>query len=245
VKHNRNHGIKGLRLFELGNIHLLIDGKSSNSLEAYQEEERLLLVISGNQVPISYGNASRGVDMLDMKGEVSALLSKFCLDNYRFIYYDTHEVLSEPCVGIEINGTYAGFFGKIRKQIVDELDIDEAVFVCEMNIRALRDGCVRDRKFSPLPKFPGVTRDLAFTIDAALPQNKVEEVIRQVGRPLCTNVVLFDTYSGQQTGKDKKSVAYALEFQSPDHTLTEEEIDRMLAKIIEAVQRQCNGVLRS
>ena len=245
VKHNRNHGIKGLRLFELGNIHLLIDGKSSNSLEAYQEEERLLLVISGNQAHVSYGNASRGVDMLDMKGEVSALLSKFCLDNYRFIYYDTHEVLSEPCVGIEINGTYAGFFGKIRKQIVDELDIDEAVFVCEMNIRALRDGCVRDRKFSPLPKFPGVTRDLAFTIDAALPQNKVEEVIRQVGRPLCTNVVLFDTYSGQQTGKDKKSVAYALEFQSPDHTLTEEEIDRMLAKIIEAVQRQCNGVLRS
>ena len=225
-------------MFELGNIHLLIDGKSSNSLEAYQEEERLLLVISGNQVPISYGNASRGVDMLDMKGEVSALLSKFCLDNYRFIYYDTHEVLSEPCVGIEINGTYAGFFGKIRKQIVDELDIDEAVFVCEVNIRALRDGWVRDRKFSPLPKFPGVTRDLAFTIDAALPQNKVEEVIRQVGRPLCTNVVLFDTYSGQQTGKDKKSVAYALEFQSPDHTLTEEEIDRMLAKIIEAVQRR-------
>jgi phenylalanyl-tRNA synthetase beta chain len=245
VKHNQNHGIKDLRLFELGNIHLLIDGKSSNSLEAYKEEERLLLVISGNQVPVSYGNASRVVDALDMKGEVSALLSKFCLDNYRFIYYDTHEVLSEPCVGIEINGTYAGFFGKIRKQIANKLDIDEAVFVCEMNIRAIRDGWVRDRKFSPLPKFPGVTRDLAFTVDATLPQNKVEDVIRQVGRPLCTNVVLFDTYSGQQTGKDKKSVAYALEFQSPDHTLTDEEIDHALAKIIETVQRQCNGVLRS
>jgi phenylalanyl-tRNA synthetase beta chain len=245
VKHNRNHGIKDLRLFELGNIHLLIDGKPSNSLEAYKEEERLLLVISGNHAPINYGNAPRIVDVLDMKGEVSALLSKFCLDNYRFIYYDTHEVLSEPCVGIEINGTYAGFFGKIRKQIADKLDIDEAVFVCEMNIRAIRDGWVRDRKFSPLPKFPGVTRDLAFTIDATLPQNNVEDVIRQVGRPLCTNVVLFDTYSGQQTGKDKKSVAYALEFQSPDHTLTEEEIDHALAKIIEAVQRQCNGVLRS
>jgi phenylalanyl-tRNA synthetase beta chain len=245
VKHNRNHGTKDLRLFELGNIHLLIDGKASNSTEAYQEEERILLVISGNQAHVSYGNASRVVDMLDMKGEVSALLSKFCLDNYRFIYYDTHEVLSEPCVGIEINGTYAGFFGKIRKQIADELDIDEAVFVCEMNIRAIRDGWVRDRKFSPLPKFPSVARDLAFTVDVTLPQKNVEDVIRQVGRPLCTNVVLFDTYSGQQMGKDKKSIAYALNFQSSDHTLAEEEIDHVLAKIIEAVQQQCNGVLRS
>jgi phenylalanyl-tRNA synthetase beta chain len=245
VKHNRNHGIKDLRLFEQGNVHQLMSGKASNLLEAYLEEERLLLVISGNQAPISYGNVPRVVDVLDMKGEVSALLSKFCLDNYRFIYYDTHEVLSEPCVGIEINGTYAGFFGKIRKQIADKLDIDEAVFVCEMNIRAIRDGWVRDRKFSPLLKFPGVARDLAFTVDVTLPQKNVEDIIRQVGQPLCTKVVLFDTYSGQQTGKDKKSVAYALEFQSPDHTLTDEETDLALAKIIEAVQRQCNGVLRS
>jgi phenylalanyl-tRNA synthetase beta chain len=52
-------------------------------------------------------------------------------------------------------------------------------------------------------------------------------------------------YSGQQTGTEKKSLAYALEFQSPDHTLTDIEIDDALKKIIEAVQRQCNGVLRS
>jgi len=245
IKHNQNHGIKNLRLFELGNIHLLIGEKASNSLESYQEEARLLLVISGNRSPVGYGNISQAVDILDIKGEVTSLLSKFCLDNYRFIYYDTHEILSEPCIGIEINGTYAGFFGKIRKQIADKLDIDESVFVCEMNIRALCDGWVRDRKFSPLPKFPSVTRDLAFTIDVMLPQKNVEDVIRQSGQPLCTNVVLFDTYTGEQTGKDKKSVAYDLEFQSPDHTLTEEEIDHALKKIIEAVQRQCNGILRS
>jgi phenylalanyl-tRNA synthetase beta chain len=89
-----------------------------------------------------------------------------------------------------------------------------------------------------------VTRDLAFTVDVTLSQKTVEDVIRQVGRPLCTNVVLFDMYSGQQTGTEKKSVAYTLEFQSRDHTLTEGEIDRTLAEIIDAVQRRCNGVLR-
>jgi phenylalanyl-tRNA synthetase beta chain len=244
VQHNRNHGVNDLRLFELGNVHFKIDGEAANSLQAYREEERLLLVLSGNQTRLSYGTVVRAVDLLDIKGEVSALLSKFCLDNYRFIYYDTYEVLSEPCIGIEINGTYAGFFGKIRKQIAEKLDIDEAVFVCEINLQTVHDGWVRDRKFSPLPKFPGVTRDLAFTVDVALPQKTVEEVIRETGRPLCTNLVLFDTYSGQQTGVDKKSVAYSLEFQSPDHTLTDGEIESVLSHIIEAVQRRCNGVIR-
>jgi phenylalanyl-tRNA synthetase beta chain len=245
VKHNRNHGIKDLRLFEIGNIYLLNTGKEPNTLDAYFEEERLLLVLSGFQAPVSYGISSRNVDILDLKGEVSALLSKFCLDNYRFIYYDNQESLCEPGVSIEINGTYAGFFGRVRKQIADNFSIDEAVFICELKVRAMNDGWARDRKFSSLPKFPGVMRDLAFTIEAALPQKSVEDVIRQVGQPLCTNVVLFDMYSGQQTGTEKKSLAYALEFQSPDHTLTDSEVDDVLKKIIEAVQRKCNGVLRS
>jgi phenylalanyl-tRNA synthetase beta chain len=244
VKHNRNHGIKDLRLFEIGNIHQFVDGKPINSLEAYQEEERLLMVICGNHAPVSFGVTTRNVDIMDLKGEVSALLSKFCLDNYRFIYYDTHEVLSEPSIGIEINGTYAGFFGRIQKQIAEKLDIDEPVFVCEIGIPAFQNGWARNRKFSPLPKFPGVTRDLAFTIDVSLLQKTVEDVIRKAGVPLCTHVVLFDTYSGQQTGSEKKSVAYSLEFQSLEHTLTDQEIDEALTKIISAVEQQCGGVLR-
>jgi phenylalanyl-tRNA synthetase beta chain len=245
VKHNRNHGVKDLRLIEMGNIYMLNSGKSPDTLEAYNEEERLLLVLSGHYAPVSYGSPSREVDILDMKGEITALLSKFCLDNYRFIYYDYQESLCEPSVGIEINGTYAGFFGRVRKQIAEKLDINEAVFVCELKSRAMNDGWARERKFSALPKFPGVVRDLAFTIEASLPQQSVEEVIREVGQPLCTNVVLFDMYSGQQTGAEKKSVAYTLEFQSPDHTLTDAEVDGALKKIIEIVQRKCNGVVRS
>ena len=245
VKHNRNHGVKDLRLFEIGNIYLLNTDKAPNAMDAYYEEERLLLVLSGFHASVSYGSIARAVDVLDLKGEVTALLSKFCLDNYRFIYYDNHESLCEPCIGIEINGAYAGFLGRVRIQIADKLGVDDEVFVCELKIGAIHDGWARDRKFSSLPKFPGVMRDLAFTIEAALPQKSVEDVIRKVGQPLCTNVVLFDMYSGQQTGTEKKSLAYALEFQAPDRTLTDTEIEAVLSKIIDAVQRQCNGVLRS
>lgn len=245
VKHNQNHGVKDLRLFEIGNVFNMDVTKEKHLLEAYGEEEKLFMLIAGNISPVSYGVNQRLVDIFDIKGEVSSLLTKFCLDNYRFIYYDNNKTLSEPSIGVEINGVYAGFFGKVKKEIADKLDVDENIFICELSISSIRDGWITNRKFKALPKFPSVIRDLAFTVDIKLPQIAIEDVIKQIGQPLLKSVVLFDMYSGNQTGDDKKSVAYSLEFQSPDRTLMDEEIDNTLKKIIEAVQNQCGGVLRS
>jgi phenylalanyl-tRNA synthetase beta chain len=245
VQHNRNHGLKDLRLFEMGTVFRKNSVKEENSLENYPEEERLLTVLTGNNLPAGYGNSPRLVDLLDLKGELEALLTKFCLDNYRFIYYDTHDVLTEPGIGIEINGTYAGFFGKVRKELAAKLDIDDPVYICELSVRAIDAAWVRERKFTPLPKFPGVTRDLAFTVDASVPQEAVENTILQAGRPLCVGVILFDMYSGQQTGTGKKSLAYTVEFRSAENTLTDNEIDNVVSGIVESVRQKCNGVLRS
>jgi phenylalanyl-tRNA synthetase beta chain len=245
AKHNLNHGVKDLRLFEIGNVFSFQDTGNPLKLENYLEEERLLVVLSGSYQTVSYGQAVRKTDLLDIKGEVSALLSKFNLDNYRFIYYDNPKTLTDPRIDIEINGTYGGFFGKVQKHIAHALDLDEEVFVCELSVSVIRDAWVRERKFSPLPKFPVVTRDLAFTVDVATPQQLIEDVIREVGRPLLQSVVLFDMYIGQQTGDSKKSVAYAMEFQAADHTLIDEEVDTAVKKIVEAVQQRCGGVVRS
>jgi phenylalanyl-tRNA synthetase beta chain len=77
IQRNRNHGVKDLRLFEIGTIYLLNIDKAPDTLDAYYEEERLLIVLSGKYTQISYGSVSREVDVLDLKGEVTALLSKF------------------------------------------------------------------------------------------------------------------------------------------------------------------------
>ncbi|HVN47803.1 MAG TPA: phenylalanine--tRNA ligase subunit beta [Bacteroidota bacterium] len=245
VKHNLNHGVKDLRLFEIGNVFTLKNSADPLNHENYHEEERLLVVLSGLHQTASYGQPVRKVDVLDLKGEVSALLSKFNLDNYRFIYYDNPKTLTDPRIDIEINGTYGGFFGKTQKHIAHALDVEEEVFVCELSVSAMRNAWVRERKFSPLPKFPSVTRDLAFTVDVATPQQSIEDVIRKVGRPLLQNVMLFDMYIGQQTGASKKSVAYTMEFQAADHTLIDDEVDAAVKKIVEAVQQQCDAVVRS
>jgi phenylalanyl-tRNA synthetase beta chain len=245
ARHNIHRGSLDLRLFEIGTTFLQAEGKRPDSLEAYEQKTSLLLLLFGNHAPISYSVPGRKVDLLDMKGEVEAILKKFCLDKYRLIYYDTHSALSDKVVNIEIKGTYAGSLGSVKKQVLKAFDIEDDVYVCELNVEALLEAAGATRRVKPPPKFPSVTRDLAFVVEDVLPQVKVEEAIRAQGGPVLKEVTLFDTYVGAQTGAGKKSLAYALEFQSPDKTMTDEEIDRLIARIVQGVERECNGVLRS
>ena len=244
VRSNRNHGCRDLRMFELGNVFSRQSGADPETLAAYHEEERVLLLLTGSYAPMGVGVVARPVDLLDLKGELVPLLTKFNLDKYRLIQYDTPGALTEPTVGVEINGTYAGFFGKIRSEIAAAFDVQDDVFVCELKTEILGQNWARGRRFAPLPKYPSVMRDLAFTVDATLPQGRVEEAIRTGGYPLLSDVTLFDVYSGQQAGVGKKSLAYALEFRAPDHTLTELEVDDVMRRIIDNVRRDCGGVLR-
>lgn len=245
VRRNQFQNQKQIRLFELGNVFLFEAGGNPNRFESYCEEERLLLLLNGEQAPHIYGVTPRQYDFLDLKGEVQALLSKFSLDKASFISYDTHKALSEDCVAVEINGTYAGYLGRIRREIAQAFEIEGEVFVCELNTAVLDAQWARHRKFKAFPKFPVVARDLAFIVDQHLPQGVVERAIRESGGAMLQNVILFDVYVGEQVGAGKKSLAYALEFQPHDRTLTVNEIDGMISRIVAHVERSCNATLRA
>jgi phenylalanyl-tRNA synthetase beta chain len=221
------------------------DERSRDSLEGYGEEERLLLLLSGRSQPLHYGSADRKVDFLDIKGEVEALLSKFCLDKYRFISYDNGSALIESALAVEINGSYAGFLGKISKSIAERFDIDGEVYVCELRAAVVHQHWVTEKKLVALPRFPSVRRDLAFIVDADSPQERIESAIRQVGGVLVSRVILFDLYVGDQVGAGKKSLAYALELQPLDRTLTDVEADELVGRIVRHIESTCNAQLRS
>lgn len=245
VQHNRSHGQMDLRMFEIGNIFGLRGGKAGENLDSFLEEERLLLVMSGKVAPAQYGSDHRAIDLFDLKGELQAMLSKFCLDKYRFICYDSASALIESALAVEINGTYAGFLGKVGKSIVQSFDIDDAVFVGELKISELLKGWVTEKKLNPLPRFPSVHRDLAFTVSAATQHEAVARAIREAGGTLLTNLVLFDVFVGNQVGAGNKSLAFSLEFQPLDRTLTDREIDADVARIVQHVESTCNAKLRA
>jgi phenylalanyl-tRNA synthetase beta chain len=245
VQNNRSHGQKDLRLFEIGNVFKLSGSTPSENLEAYNEEERLIILLTGASAPTHFSSGGRAVDFLDVKGEAEALLAKFCLDKYRFISYDNASALIESALGVEINGSYAGFLGKITKSIAEKFDIDDDVFVVELRTSAIQLSWSGERKLRPLPRFPSVRRDLAFIVDSTMPQEAVERAIREAGGTLLSGLVLFDLYAGEQIGGGKKSLAYALEFQPHDRTLTDGEVDEIVGGIVGHVGSTCRAVLRS
>lgn len=242
--HNISHGTKDLRLFEIGHVFSSRKDGNAESLEGYNEEERLILLLSGNTSPSIYGSRGGKVDFFDLKGEVEALLSKFSLDKYRFISYDNAEALIEAALGVEINDTYGGFFGKVARSVTEKFDFDADVFVFEVKTSLLARNWFTQKKYKTLPKFPVVKRDLAFVVDESLPQEAVEKAIWKAGGVLLHDVKLFDMFEGDQVGKGKKSLAYAVEIQPTDRTLTDGEADALLGKVVEYVEQQCHAKLR-
>ena len=245
VRRNQFQGQNRLRMFEVGNVFSLVEGGKPGVFDSYRQEERVLLLLSGLQTPLSYGVTARQFDFMDVKGEVQALLSKFSLDKSGFISYDTHKALSEDNVAIEINSTYAGYFGKVKSSVAKKFEIEGDVYIAELNTAVLDAHRAHTKKFRPLPKFPKVARDLAFIVEGRLPQEQVEKAIRDSGGEMLQAVSLFDVYSGEQLGGGKKSLAYALEFQPQDRTLTVKEIDAVIASIVAHVQRTCGATLRA
>jgi len=245
LQHNFNHGQSSLRVFELGKVYRRLEGGNPETLDGFAEERRLLIALSGAFLPHHYSVSSRSYDFLDMKGEVESLLSKFFLDKYRLIYYDNGKPLSAGNIDVEIQGTYAGFLGTLKKQIAATFDIDREVYLCELNVDVLQNGWDKRTKFAQLPKFPSVTRDLAFVVNADLLQADLEKVIREAGGTLLKSLSLFDVYAGEPLGAGKKSLAYALELQPSDRTLTDQEANAVITRIVDLAKNRCGAALRS
>ena len=97
--------------------------------------------------------------------------------------------------------------------------------------------------FQPIPRFPAVVRDIALIVDSGVTHYSIQSIIK--GFPLVAGVTVFDVYSGSQVPRDKKSLAYRITFQSPDHTLTDDEVNKIYQRIMDKLSRELGATLRS
>ncbi|HEX9007149.1 MAG TPA: hypothetical protein VF889_07635, partial [Bacteroidota bacterium] len=159
-----------------------------------------------------------------------------------FIPYRTSDSLTESPLGIELQGSYAGQMGRVAEQVLARFGVEGEVFAAELNLQALR----RDvrKPFIPLPRFPKVRRDVAFTVDRSIHAGRVEEEIRAAGGELLIGVDVFDLYQGKELPEGKKSLAFALELMSREKTLTDAEIDAVVARVVRRVEETFGASLR-
>ena len=245
IRENLNQSQKDLRMFEVGRTYSRATSNIPTPLSGFIEEHRLLLVATGKELPQHYGAEPRSADIFEVKGVVEAFLSKFFLDKYRFICYDNHKPLSVDNIDVEIQDTYVGFLGMIKRDVLTEYEIGQDVFLCELLLDKMSGLRQTDRTFSTLPRYPSVVRDFAFVVPIELPFGELERLIYSAGGPLLTDVALFDVYVGEKIGEGKKSMAVTVKFQPTEKTLTDAEVNRLVQEIVSTLRTELGATLRS
>jgi len=247
VVHNLNRGNDSLRLYEIGHIFSRDEFPGSqNYIGKYYEGETLSLLLTGTRNPDDWSLKDAKFDFYDLKGEVESLARKFNLDKIEYNIYNTNSnTLIDEAVGIEFKGVLRGYFGEVSKEVLKTFDIQSNVFVAEIDIALFNELARSETKYREVPKYPPVHRDLAFILDESISYMELDKVIRKSGEPLVSEISFFDIYRGEKIGNDKKSIAVALEILSLEKTLTQPEIETTIEQIVNAVEKELGGVLRS
>ncbi|MCF8240818.1 MAG: phenylalanine--tRNA ligase subunit beta, partial [Melioribacteraceae bacterium] len=132
----------------------------------------------------------------------------------------------------------------VKKEVLQLFDIDQDVFVFDINIDLLKKIPTTQKVYSEPLKYPKVVRDLAFIIDNNIDSAKVIEVVTKSSSKLLKNIKLFDIFESDSLGKGKKSLAFELEYYDESKTLTEEEVEKEFWKSIKAVESELKAKLR-
>jgi phenylalanyl-tRNA synthetase beta chain len=247
VKYNQNHGNNGLRLYEIGHIFSTnaFPG-SKNYVEGYYEGKRVALVLSGINNIEDWSTKNRKSDFFDIKGEVESLFGRYNLDKVDYnIYHSTSNTLIEEGISVVYQGVPLGVAGKVSHEVLQSFDIEGDVYIAEFDVDPFSDALAQRRKYSEINKYPAAYRDLAFVLDDSIPYSKLEDLIRSYGGSYIGGVRFFDLYRGEQLGSGKKSVAVAIELMSPDRTLTSEEVDEIVLKVVRSAEDKLKASLRS
>ena len=231
-EYNKAREQKDISIFEIGKGFYKKD-------EVYGEDTKLCVLMSGKY---STGlNNNKNVDFYVIKGIAEEILDYLgYAGRYSFMKQEMpKEMHPGQSAMINVNGSNIGMIGKIHPSVTKD-----DVYVLEINLDELFTKKVGKMKYKEFSKFPSINKDIALVVDKKSVSKDIEKVIKSAGGSLLTNIEVFDVYTGVGVGIDKKSIAYSLTFSDMKKTLTDEEINGLMDKIIDAVSKKCGAELR-
>lgn len=240
VARNLAYRSNDLRLFELRPVFLPQPNES-----VCQERLTLTAVLCGRRQPEGWAQVADNVDFYDLKGVVEALLDAL---NVAQIEYSVEQPESYLHPGkssrLIHDGQYLGSLGEVHPQVLSAFDIDQPVYLLEMDIERLIDISGEHSKFKPLSRFPDVIRDSALLLDDSVSAAQVLEIINRTKVKYIEDAVLFDLYTGKGIPEGKKSLAVRVRYRDLEKTLTEEEVVKAHNKLIKSLCHQLGAEIR-
>lgn len=198
-----------------------------------QEEDKLPL----EKKKVMLGMYGEGYDFFRLKGMVETLLRELSVEDAEFARQeDDPSFHPGRCAALLLGGEKAGILGEIHPDIRENYGIGARVYAAELDFEALLRHAVTEKSYHPLPKYPAVTRDLALVCDAEMPVAELQKAIQNASGKLVKEIKLFDVYTGSSVPEGKKSVAYSIVLRSDEKTLTDEECDNAVKKIMRALE---------
>ena len=235
IKNNINYSGKNtsLKLFEIGRV---FEDAGSD----FKEEDRLCFALSGKNDRTAFDEQVISFDMFDIKGELEMFLSKLNLDNLGLFYYND----KDKTIDLSLDNLLTGKIYKVGDEMLNLIDIGQDVYIAEIYLTHLYNKVDVSRFYKEISKFPIAKRDLAIVVSKEILFKDVKECIRKNGGEYLKSIRLFDIYSDEHLGSDKKSMAFSLEFSSDKRTLTDEEVNRQVNKIIDSLEIKLGVTLR-
>ena len=137
-----------------------------------------------------------------------------------------------------------GVFGQIHPLVAANYGVDTELYCAELSLEKLLGACGPDPIYTPLPKFPAVTRDIAVVCDKAIPVAKLIDCISKAGGKYLKGCSLFDIYTGSHIADGKKSVAFSLTLRADDQTLTDDHAEETMKAVLDALERDFGASMR-
>ena len=200
---------------------------------------------------LTIGMYGGDADFFALKGTVDALLKELRLPKCTYVRPSEAEGVFEECCALHpgrsavilSDETPIGYLGELHPTVQKTYGIGTRTYVAKLLVQEMAEMAEAEVTYRPLPKFPAITRDLSLLCDDALPVGKMEEAIEQAAGKLLEEVTLFDVYKGDQIAAGKKSVSFSLRLRSHEGTLTDEQADAAMKRVLKALAAM-DAVLR-
>ena len=238
IRYNQNRKEENLRLFETGKIFSKRDGK-------YVEEFRLAILTSGKSKAEHWKSKPVESDLYELKSFIESVLN---LCGAKNIAWQPLADSNQFSSGLEVlvNKKIIGTVGFVNEKLLKQYDLRRNVYYADLDLDAmLVISGKKKMQFKELPKFQAVNRDLALVMDEKISFAEVETICRKTAGKQLEEMQLFDVFRGEKIGAEKKSYAISLTLRDENKTMTDEDTEALMNKLIKALETQVNAIIRT
>jgi phenylalanyl-tRNA synthetase beta chain len=236
VSFNSNRRRSDLKFFEFGKSY-------HKTLNGHEENKHLTLLVTGNRQSESWTNVAAKSDFFLFKGYINSVLGRLGLDKKVISLPFENDVFAEG-LALAIGKEIIVEFGTIKKSILKSFDIKQEVLYADFAWDKIQKYVSTKIKFTDIPKYPEVRRDLALLLDENVPFEQIYNIAKQTEKGLLKEVNLFDVYTGNNLPEGKKSYAVSFILQDDSKTLTDSQIDKIMSKLQGNFESQLGASLR-